>query len=341
MQKSTPISAVGKAAFVSHLTSWASSDAVVGVGDDAAAIDRGGEELELIAQTMLTEGIDFSLSYFPLEHLGQKLITRAVSNLYAMNGTARYITVSTALSARFGVEEAEALHRGIEAACSRYDVSLIGGQTSASAAGLVLGATAIGAVDKDKIALRSGAEENDLVCVTGVLGAAYMGLQLLERERRVGGAPDRTIFEAHKALLNAQLNPMARLDIIELLAEYGIVPSSMTDLTSGLASGVLTLCAASEVGMKIYLDKLPINGAVREMAEELHSDPLVAILNGGDDYELLFTASLAHHQDLLTLPDVHVVGRVADRSEGAALVSPDGSEVRIASPDFTAVRNEE
>lgn len=336
MQKSTPISSLGKAAFVAHLTSWASSDAVVGVGDDAAAIDRGGE-LELVAQTSLAEGIDFSLAYFPLEHLGQKLITRAVSNIYAMNGTARYITVSVGLSARIGLEEAEALYHGIEAACSRYDVSLIGGQTCSSAAGLTLSATAIGAVDKEQITLRSGAEENNLVCTTGVLGAAYMGLQLLERERRVGGAPNREIFEKHQLLLNAQLNPIARFDMIELLSDYGIVPTAMTDLTSGLASGVLTLCSASEVGMHIYLEKLPINGAVREMAEELNADPLVAILNGGDDYELLFTASLAHHKDLLTLPDVHVIGRVLEAGAGAALVSPDGSEVRITSPDFTAL----
>lgn len=337
MQQRTPISSLGKVAFIEQLTSWATSDALRGVGDDAAAIDRGSNA-ELVAQCTMLEGIDFDLSYFPLEHLGQKLITKAVSNIYAMNGTASYVTVSVGLSTRFALEEAESLFRGIQAACSRYDVSLIGGNTSSSLTGLVLAATAIGQVSKDRLALRSGAEVGDLLCATGTLGGAYMGQQLLEREKRAGGTPNRDIFESHKAILNSQLNPIARLDIIELLDEYNIVPTSMIDITSGLASATLSLCHASQAGARIYLEKLPISGAVSEMADELHSDPLVAILNGGDDFELLFTAPISHHKDLLTLPDVNVIGHVVEASMGAMLLTPDGAEIRISSPDFTATQ---
>lgn len=334
----TPISSLGKVAFVERLTSWATSDVVRAVGDDSAVIDRG-DRLELVAECTMLEGVDFDLSYFPLEHLGQKLITRAVSNIYAMNGVAKYVTVSVGLSARFALEEAEALYSGVEAACSRYDVSLIGGNTSASLTGLVLAATAIGEVDKERLALRSSAEVGDLICASGTLGAAYMGLKLLEREKRAGGAAQREIFEKHIDIIGRQLNPIARLDVVELFEEYNIVPSSMIDLTSGLASGVLNLCHASGVGARIYLEKIPVAGSVSAMAEELNSDPLIAILNGGDDYELLFTAPVSHHKDLLALPDVQVVGHIVGAEQGAMLVTPDGSEIGITSPDFTATTN--
>lgn len=335
----TPISSLGKVAFIERLTSWATSDVVRSVGDDAAVIDRG-DRLELVAGCTMLEGVDFDLSYFPLEHLGQKLITRAVSNIYAMNGVAKYVTVSVGLSARFALEEAEALYSGVEAACSRYDVSLIGGNTSASLTGLVLAATAIGEVDKDRLALRSSAEVGDLICASGTLGAAYMGLKLLEREKRAGGAAQREIFEKHIDIIGRQLNPTARLDVVELLAEYDIVPSSMIDLTSGLASGVLNLCHASGVGARIYLEKIPVAGSVSAMAEELNSDPLIAILNGGDDYELLFTAPVSHHKELSTLPDLHIIGHVVGAEQGAMLLTPDGGEIGITSPDFTAEKIE-
>ncbi|MEG0602536.1 MAG: thiamine-phosphate kinase [Mucinivorans sp.] len=332
----TPIASLGKVAFIEHLTSWATSDLICGVGDDAAVIDRG-KTLETVAEASMLEGVDFDLSYFPLEHLGQKIITRAVSNIYAMNAVARYVTVNVGLSARFSVEEATALYSGIEAACSRYDVSLIGGNTSSSLTGLMLTATALGEVSGDRLTLRSGADVGDLICTTGTLGAAYMGLKLLDREKRVGAKADREIFTRHRAILAAALNPTARLDIVELLAEYDIVPTSMIDLTSGLASGLLHLCHKSQVGARVYLEKLPINGAVREMADEMNTDPLVAILNGGEDYELLFTASVAHHKDLGTMPDINVIGHIVDQNQGAMLVPPgDGAEIRITSPDFTS-----
>lgn len=335
MENRTPISQLGKVTFIENLTSWAMSDVVKGVGDDAAVIDRG-DRLELIATCSMLEGIDFSLAYFPLEHLGRKLITRAVSNIYAMNGQAQYVTVNIGLSTRFAVEEAQALYRGVEAACSRYDVQLIGGNTSSSLTGLMLTATAIGSVSKESLTLRSGAAQGDLLCSTGSLGAALMGLQLLERERRASNeSPDYSIFESHKEILAAQLNPMARLDIVELLAEYDIVPSSMIDITSGLASATLNLCHASNVGARIYLEKLPISRSVSAMADELNSDPLVAILNGGDDFELLFTAPIDRHKDLLTLPEINVIGHIVDPSQGAMLLTPDGAEIRLTSPDFT------
>lgn len=334
MEQRTPIAQLGKVAFIEQLTSWAVSDTVKGIGDDAAVIDRQ-DGLELVATASMLEGIDFSLSYFPLEHLGQKLVTKAVSNIYAMNGTARYILLNVGLSARFAVEQAQALYRGVEAACSRYDVQLIGGNTSSSLTGLVLSATAIGEVSKERLTLRGGATEGELVCMTGTLGEAYMGLQLLERERRAGGEVRRDIFESHRQILEAQLNPIARLDMVELLNEYNILPSSMIDITSGLASGVLNLCHASNAGMHIFLEKIPIPTSVRSMAEELNSDPFIAILNGGDDFQLLFTAPIMHHKDLLTMPDINVIGYVVSPSEGAVLVTPGAEHIAITSPDFT------
>ncbi len=335
MSQRTELNSLGRSRFIKRLTEPFSSTIVSGISDDSAVIDRG-EELELISKVLFMEGIDFDLSYTPLEHLGLKLVSVAVSNTLSMNGTPQYILVSVGISSRLSVEEAEALYRGIGRGCEIYSVELIGGDTAPSLTGLTLSATTIGRVAKDRLTLRSGASQDELLCTTGNLGGAYMGLQLLEREKRAGaiGAQARSIFESHKYILSRQLQPIARQDIIELLYEADIVPTSMIDISSGLASATLSLCDASGIGARIHLNKLPINGEVSAMAEELNADPIVAMLNGGDDYELLFTVPVAHHDAIRGLGDINVIGFTTALENGAALVTPDGEAIQITSPDF-------
>ncbi len=338
--KHTEISALGKVAFIEQLTApfTTNPDSALrqGIGDDAAVIDRG-PELEIISQATMLEGIDFDLSYTPLQHLGYKLVVAAVSNVCAMNARAEYLTVSIALSARFSVEQAEELYAGVRRGCDDYDLSLIGGNTSASLTGLSLAATVIGSCAPGELTLRSGAAPGDLLCVTGNLGAAYMGLQVLEREKRVlkGNAVTQPKLDGYEYILGRQLRPSARVDILAALREAGICPTAMIDVTRGLASAVLHLCRRSEAGARIYLDKLPIASETFLAAEELHLDPVVAALNGGDDFELLFAAPLTSHRELLTMPGIDVIGHVTAASAGAALVTPDGAEIRLQSPDWT------
>lgn len=339
----TEISALGKVAFVDRLTRpfATSADPRIrqGIGDDGAVIDRGGDRLEVICQTTMFEGIDFDLTYTPLEHLGYKLVVAALSNLCAMNAQAEYLTVSAGLSARFSVEEASALYDGIKRAVDTYGLALIGGNTSASLTGLTLAATAIGSATADELTLRSGAAENELLCVTGDLGAAYMGLQLLEREKRVlrgNGVSRPEIGKEHAYLLERQLKPEARVEVLRQLNGEGIKPSAMIDITRGLASAALHLCRCSGVGVRIYLNRIPIASDTFKLAEEMHIDPVVAALNGGDDFELLFTAPLEKHRELLAMPGVDVIGHVVPASAGAALVTPDGGEIRLQAPDWTA-----
>lgn len=335
MTTRTEITTLGRARFIERLTSPFTSTVTCGVGDDMAIVDRG-QCLELIGTTILTEGVDFDLSYTPLEHLGLKAVTAVVSNACAMNGTPRYITVAVGLSARFAVEEVEAVYRGVERGCQRYAVELIGGDTAPSMSGLTISITCIGEVDRDKVTLRSGASPSELICTTGSLGGAYMGLQLLEREKRAGAAGESTkeIFSSHKDILMRQLQPYARIDIIDELSAHQIVPTAMIDITSGLASALLSICKASGVGVRVHLNKLPVNGAVSAMAEELNADPIVAILNGGDDYELLFTAPASAHDELRSIPEINVIGFTTDLEMGAALVTPDGEAIQIQAPEY-------
>lgn len=335
MNERTEISQLGRARFIDRLTAPFTSTVVAGVGDDMAVIDRG-EDLELVGSTILTEGVDFDLSYTPLEHLGLKAVTAAVSNACAMNGVARYITVAIGISARFAVEEVESIYRGIERGCERYAIEMIGGDTAPSMSGLTIAITCIGEVSREKLTLRSGASRDELICVTGALGAAYMGLQLLEREKRAGGSGEATksIFTAHKDILMRQLQPSARVDIIDELSAHDILPTSMIDITSGLASATLAICKSSGVGARIHLSKLPVNGAVSAMAEELNADPIVAILNGGDDFELLFTAPASANDELRSIPEVHIIGFTTQVEMGAAIVTPDGEAIQIQSPEY-------
>ncbi len=340
--KRTEISALGKVAFVERLTQPFTTNSNTqirqGIGDDGAVIDRGGW-LEVVTQATMLEGIDFDLTYTPLEHLGYKLVTAAVSNLCAMGARAEYLTVSIGLSARFSVEDATALYEGIRRATEHYRLDLVGGNTSASLTGLLLSATAIGTTSDEELILRSGARDKELLCVTGNLGAAYLGLQLLEREKRVlqgNGVSRPEINREHAYILQRQLKPEARVDVLNQLREAGIRPTAMIDVTRGLASATLHLCQRSGVGARIYLNRIPIASETFRMAEEMHIDPVVAALNGGDDFELLFTAPLDKHRDLLTMAGVDVIGHIVPASAGAALETPDGGEIRLQAPDWTA-----
>ncbi len=341
MAHRTELNSLGRAKVIERLTSPFSSTVISGVGDDCAVIDRGST-LELISKTLLMEGIDFDLSYTPLEHLGLKAVGLAISNIVAMNGTASYIVVGVALSARFSMEEMEALYRGVGRACDMYGVELIGGDTASSITGLTLSVTAVGEVAKHSVVLRSGASPSEILCSTGTLGAAYMGLQLLEREKRAGATPDkmRAIFEDYKFILNRQLQPTARVDIVELLAQSDIVPTSMIDISSGLSSAVLSLCTASGVGARVHLNKLAVNSEVSRMAEELNADPVVAMLNGGDDCELLFTLPASLHDRVKDIADIAVIGFTTEPENGAAIVTPDGEAIQLTSPDYTSHHNE-
>lgn len=338
----TEISELGKVAFVEQLTQPFTTNSNThirqGIGDDAAVIDRG-PWLEVISQATMLEGIDFDLTYTPLEHLGYKLVGAAVSNICAMNAKAEYLTITIGLSARFAVEDATALYNGIKRGTDRYQLELIGGNTSASLTGLNLSATVIGQTTEKELVLRSGAQSTDLLCVSGNLGAAYMGLQLLEREKRVlkdNHISPPEINKDHAYILQRQLKPEARVDILQELKDAHIVPTAMIDVTRGLASAALHICHRSGVGLRIHLNRIPIAADTFKMAEEMHIDPVVAALNGGDDFELLFTAPLDKHQELLAMPGIDVIGHIIPASEGAALVTPDGSEIRIQAPDWTA-----
>lgn len=300
-------------------------------GDDAAVIALSDDEVSLCSTELLLEGVDFDLTYFPLKHLGYKAVTVGVSDILAMNGRPEQLFISIGVSAKLPVEALDDLYEGIRLACDALRIDLAGGDTRASMTGLVIGITALGRAPREKVAYRSGAKRHDLICITGNLGAAYMGLQLLEREKRVleGVQNPAPQFEGYEYLLERYLRPRARLDIIEALAEEQIVPTAMIDLSDGLASDLMQLCRASHCGARIYLDRMPIARQTSALAEELHADPVVAALNGGEDHELLFTVPLALQEQVMRLGLVDVIGHITDESTGCYLVTPDGSEIKL------------
>lgn len=333
----TSISSMGKVAFQDRLLKPFDMAQNSSQADDAAVIDRG-DYFELIACDTMFEGVDFDLSYTPLEYLGRKAVVASMSNIVAMNGVGEYVTVSVGISSRFSVEEVEMVYRGVEMACKEYGVRLIGGNTSSSATGLIISTTSVGKVAKDHIARRSGAKATDLVCMTGNLGAALMGLHLLEREKRATQGDSNIVPQINKDnqyLFARLLKPELRSDILKSLDEDGIVPSSMIDITQGLSSALLHLCRASEVGVRVYLERLPISSQVFAVAEELNLDPVVVALNGGDDFELLFTVPIAHHEQILRMPGVDVIGHIMESRYGAAMITPDSTEIALQSPDWT------
>lgn len=331
--KRTEISTLGEFGLIERLTAempLVNESSCKGVGDDAAVLHYGDKET-LVTTDLLLEGVHFDLTYVPLAHLGYKAAIVNFSDIYAMNGTPKQITVSLGVSKRFSVEDMEQLYAGIRMACANYNVDIVGGDTTSSMTGLTISITCIGEADKDKIVYRSGAQENDLICVSGDLGAAYMGLQLLEREKvAFAGQTDFTPeFGGKEYLLERQLKPEARRDIVASLAQAGIVPTAMMDISDGLSSELLHICKQSNVGCRVYEERIPIDYQTAIMAEELNMNLVTAALNGGEDYELLFTVPLSKHDAVSAIPGVKVIGHMTAPSLGSYLIARDGSEIQL------------
>lgn len=338
-RKRTEIAELGEFGLIDRLTAGfapRNASTLCGAGDDAAVIAPGRGEKVLVTTDSFFEGVDFDLTYFPLKHLGYKVVTAAVSDILAMNALPAQLFVSLGISAKLPVEALDDLYEGIRFACDEHGIDLAGGDTRASMTGLAIAATAIGQAKKDRIVYRSGAGQNDLICITGNLGAAYMGLQLLEREKRVLSdvADPEPQFAGYEYLLEKYLKPRPRTDIIAALAEEKIVPTAMIDLSDGLASDLMQLCLASHCGARIYLERIPIARQTTALAEEMHADPVVAALNGGEDYELLFTVPLSMQQQVMGLGLVDVIGHITPESTGCYLVTPDGSDIELKAQGF-------
>ena len=328
----TEISKYGEFGLIRHLTEkikLQNPSSVKGVGDDAAVLDYKDKQV-LVTTDLLLEGVHFDLIYTPLKHLGYKAAIVNFSDIYAMNGRPKQITVSLGVSKRFTVENLEDIYAGITLACENYGVDLVGGDTSASLTGLIISITCIGEAEKDKIVYRNGAVENDLICVSGNLGSAYMGLQLLEREKLVFEGQQENVqpdFSGKEYILQRQLKPEARKDIIERLAEKGIQPTAMMDISDGLSSELIHICSQSNVGCRLYEDKIPINMQAAVMAEELNMNIVTAALNGGEDYELLFTISPNDFDKIKNHPDFTVIGHAVDLEQGNYLVARGSNEL--------------
>ena len=338
-KKRTEIAELGEFGLIDELTKGfepQNKRTLRGVGDDAAVIAAGRDDAIVISTDSLLEGVDFDLTYFPLKHLGYKAVTVGVSDILAMNATPEQIMISLGVSSKLPVEALKDLYEGIEFACKEMEVDLVGGDTSASMTGLVINITTIGRAKRKAISYRSGAQLNDLICITGDLGSAYMGLSLLEREKRVLANVENPEpqFKGYEYLLQSYLKPRARKDIIEMLAEEGIVPTSMIDISDGLASEVLQICKASKCGARIYLNRIPIAKQTSTLAEEMHTDPVIAALNGGNDYELMFTVPLEMQEKVMRLGVIDVIGHITKESTGAYLVTPDGSDIKLRAQGF-------
>lgn len=340
----TDISTLGEFGLIRHLTENfppQNASTLKGVGDDAAVLDYGNKRT-LVTTDLLLEGIHFDLTYVPLKHLGYKSAVVNFSDIYAMNGRPRQITVSLGLSKRFSVEDMEELYAGIQLACNIYGVDLVGGDTSASLTGLTISITCIGEGEEGKIVYRNGARENDLICVSGDLGAAYMGLQLLEREKHVyAGESDFTpAFEGKEYILERQLKPEARKDIIAELDKRHIVPTAMMDISDGLSSELHHICTQSHTGCRIYEERIPIDYQTAVMAEELNMSLVTAALNGGEDYELLFTVPLGCHDEVAAIPGVHIIGHITAPSLGLYMISRDGNEIELRAQGWNSLSEE-
>ena len=352
----TEISTMGEFGLIKHLTKDikpVQPSTVKGVGDDCAVMDFGiGErskvkgERVLMTTDMLLEGIHFNLEYVPLKHLGYKAAVVNFSDIYAMNGTPTQITVSLGISKRFSVEDIEALYSGIRLACERYGVDLVGGDTCASMTGLTISITCLGTAKEEDIVYRNGAKLNDLICVSGNLGTAYMGLQLLERERIAlsnqniqNNQSTPTAFEGKEYLLERQLKPEARRDILKALRKAGVKPTAMMDVSDGLSSELMHICSQSGVGCCIYEDKLPIDFEAAALAEEMNLNIVTCALNGGEDYELLFTCSLDDYEKLIPVEDLYIIGHITKPEYGCNLIGRNGEELALKAQGWNAFGN--
>jgi thiamine-monophosphate kinase len=337
--KRTEISSLGEFGLIEKLTKelkTKNSETVKGCGDDAAILQFNNDEEILVTTDMMMEGIHFDLTYFPLKHLGYKAVVANISDIYAMNGTPKQITVSLALSRKFCIEDVEELYSGIKLACEQYGVDIIGGDTSSSLTGLAISITAIGTAPKGTAVKRNGAKETDLICVTGNLGAAYMGLQLLEREKIATAGKDiQPDFQGKEYILERQLKPEARREILDRLREENIRATAMMDISDGLSSELMHICKQSGVGCRIYEERIPIDYQTAIMAEELNMNVITCALNGGEDFELLFTVPIADHEKVAAMKDVRIIGHIVSDNMGLALITRDGAEIELKAQGWT------
>ncbi len=340
----TEIGQLGEFGLIRHLTDSIKlkhEETVKGIGDDAAVLDFRGQKT-VVTTDLLLEGIHFDLTYTPLRHLGYKAVVVNLSDVYAMNAKPKHVTVSLGISSKMSVEALEELYDGIYAACDHYGVDLVGGDTTSSLTGLTISITAIGVADEDKIVYRNGAGVNDLICVSGDLGAAYMGLQLLEREKRVyAGNPDaQPDLSGYDYILSRQLKPEARKDITEFLCQLGVVPTSMIDISDGLSSEIKHICSQSQKGCRLYEDKIPIDPTTAMLAEEMGMNPLVAALNGGEDYELLFTIKQDDYAKFSGQEgvNIYIVGHITEETKGCRLVTNADQEVELQAQGWNPIK---
>lgn len=329
MSERTEIASLGEFGLIDHLTrnnETRNASTLVSVGDDAAVIDHFGRQTVLTTD-LLVEGIHFDLSYTPLKHLGYKSVVVNLSDIYAMNAQPTQILISIAFSNRFSVEALDEFYAGVYAACQAYGVDLVGGDTSSSQKGFIISVTAIGEVAPDQYVKRSTAKVNDLICVSGELGGAFLGLTLLEREKKIfsetGAQPD---LEGQSYIVGRLLKPEARKDMIEFFSEAEVLPTSMMDISDGLSSDILHICKQSEVGCVLYEDKLPFNEDARQFAYKLQLDPTACALSGGEDYELLFTVSQSDYEKIKNNPNISIIGYISEASEGTILVTRAGNK---------------
>jgi len=341
-QDRTSLSELGEFGLIEHITkhfNTSHASTIKAVGDDAAVVDAS-EKQTLITTDLLVEGVHFDLSYMPLKHLGYKAVMVNLSDVYAMNGTAEQITVSIAVSNRFPLEAIEELYAGIQLACETYNIDLIGGDTTSSTKGMLISITAIGKANKEDIVYRNGAKESDLIVVTGDLGAAYLGLQVLEREKQVfqvdpKNQPD---LDNYTYLIERQLKPEARKDVAGFLKELGVKPTSMIDISDGLSSEIMHICSQSNVGCKIYEDKLPLDPQVISASEEFKMDSTMIALSGGEDYELLFTVPIGDFDNIKGNPNFSIIGHVTVENQGMNLITRAGQEMELKAQGWNALK---
>lgn len=341
-RKVTPISELGEFMLIDRLTNKIKlkhESSQLGIGDDCAVLSYGEKNI-LVTTDMLTEGIHFNLMYVPLKHLGYKSVAVNVSDIIAMRGTPKQITVSLGVSSKFSVEALEELYEGIHLACSVYGIDLVGGDTTASLTGLTISITAIGEADPEKITYRSGAKENDLLCISGDLGGAYMGLQLLERENEVYKVDPKMQpkLDGYNYIMGRQLKPEARIDMLQVFDNLDIHPTAMIDISDGLSSEIMHICKNSKTGAKIFEDRIPMDDQTKKMAGELNINPIVSALNGGEDYELLFTLPIEEHEKVRNNPDITIIGHIAKQSEGINLVAMGGSEIELTAQGWNSIK---
>jgi len=338
----TALSELGEFALIERLTSNVPiyhKSTIKGVGDDAAVLQYG-DTFQVMTTDMLMEGIHFNLVYTPMKHLGYKAAIANFSDVYAMNAFPRQLVVSIAVSQKFSVQALDEFYGGLRLACEEYQVDLVGGDTSASMTGFAISITVIGEAEKEHITYRSTAKENDLICVTGDLGAAYLGLQVLERENKIfaetkGGQPK---LDDYNYVLQRQLKPEARKEIIDFFRKNDIIPTSMIDISDGLSSEILHICSQSETGCHIYHQKIPIHDQTRSVAREFNMEPLICALNGGEDYELLFTVPLEQYNIILSRSDISIIGHISHKSEGCHLITELNQQIPIVAQGWNAYR---